>query len=55
MGKKPKYHVSPPEGQGVGFGGLQAGQPHLDPWEGDGATYPRKDFHTQEGQKGDPG
>lgn len=53
IGKSYNYCVSLPEGQGMVSGELQAGQPHLDSWEGDGATYPRKCFHIQEGQEGD--
>lgn len=32
---------------------LQVGQPHLNPWDGDGATNPENHFQTGEGQKDD--
>lgn len=34
-------------------GELQAGQSHLDPWEGDGATNPGNIFQRHEGQDDD--
>jgi len=35
-------------GQEEGLGDLQASQPHLNPWEGDGATNPGNYFQTFE-------
>ena len=32
---------------------LQAGQPHLNPWESDGANNPQNHLYIYEGQEGD--
>lgn len=40
-------------GQEGGSRELQTGQPHLDSWEGEGATHPGNPFLTYEGQEGD--
>lgn len=43
-----KCHSYLQEGQGGQPKELQAGQPHLDPWKGDGAVHPRNYFHARE-------